>query len=219
MVPDLLGFGSSPRPGHGYGPDEHAAAVCGCLDVAGVNEPAVLVAHSAGTIVALRIAAARPERVRAVIAVGPPLYANATDATQRVAALGTMARLFANDGRVAERVCQWVCRHGVLAARLAIIATPGLPPEIVADGVQHSWNSYSESLMKLVFAGDLDKWFDDIAQPVVLVAGDGDGACDLEWLRTLAGRHDNIRLETWPGGHHLPLANPDAIMRLVRRSP
>lgn len=217
VVPDLLGFGSSPRPDHGYGPDEHAAAVYGCLDVAGVDEPAVLVAHSAGTIVALRMAATRPERVRAVIAFGPPLYASAAEATQHVAALGMMARLFANDGRVAERVCHWVCRHRALAARLAVISTPGLPPEVVADGVQHSWNSYSESLMELVFVGDLNEWFDDIAQPVVLVAGDSDRACDFEWLRRLADRHDNIRLETWTGDHHLPLSAPSAIMRVVRQ--
>ena len=218
VVPDLLGFGASPRPDHGYGPDEHAAAVCGCLDAAGVHEPVVLVAHSAGTIVALRIASTRPERVRAVICVGPPLYRNTQEASRHVAALGAMARLFANDGRVAERVCHWVCQHRDLAARLAVLVTPDLPPEIVADGVQHSWNSYSESLVRLVLAGDQSDWFDDIACPVVFVAGDRDAACDHQWLRLLAERHDNVRLETWHGDHQLPLTEPDAIMRLVRQS-
>ena len=218
VVPDLLGFGASPRPDHGYGPDEHAAAVCGCLDAAGVHEPAVLVAHSAGTIVALRIASTRPDRVRVVICIGPPLYRSTQDASRHVVALGAMARLFANDGRMAERVCQWVCRHRDLAARLAVLITPDLPREIVADGVQHSWNSYSESLTGLVFAGDLSAWFDDIAHPVVFVAGDRDAACDRDWLRLLAERHDNVRLETWHGDHQLPLAEPEAIIRLVRQS-
>lgn len=218
VVPDLLGFGASPRPDHGYGPDEHAAAVCACLDVVGVNEPAVLVSHSAGSIVALWIARTRPERVRAVISIGPPLYSDRLEASRRIAALGMMSRLFANNGGFAELVCQWVCRHRDLASRLAIVATPNLPQEIVADGVQHSWNSYSESLTKLVFAGDLSEWFADIVHPVVLVAGDRDGVCDLEWLRTLADRHDNIRLETWPGDHHLPLTSPDEVMSLVRAS-
>ena len=72
--------------------------------------------------------------------------------------------------------------------------------------------------MNLVFAGDLREWFDDIAQPVVFVAGDHDGVCDREWLRMLADGHDNVRLETWPGDHQLPLTNPDAIIELVRRS-
>jgi pimeloyl-ACP methyl ester carboxylesterase len=218
VVPDLLGFGASPRPDHGYGPDEHAAAVCGCLDLAGVTEPAVLVAHSAGTIVALRTASTRPDRVRAVISIGPPLYPNAQEAARRVAGMGMMARLFANNGRVAEQVCRWVCQHRELAARLAVVATPDLPPEIAADGVQHTWHSYSETLMGLVFAGDLSAWFDEIDQPVVFVAGDRDAVCDREWLRMLTDRHDNVRLETWPGDHHLPLTNPDAIIELVRRS-
>lgn len=218
VVPDLLGFGRSPRPDHGYGPDEHAAAVCACLDAAGVTEPAVLVAHSAGTTVALRVASTRPDRVRAVISIGPPLYPSPEEAARRVAGLGLMARLFANNGRAAERVCQWVCEHRELAARLAVLATPDLPPEIAADGVQHTWHSYSESLMKLVFAGDLSAWFDNIDQPILFVAGDRDAVCHREWLRTLADRHDNVQLETWPGDHQLPLANPDAIIELVRRS-
>ncbi len=218
VVPDLLGFGSSPRPPHGYGPDEHAAAICSCLDAIGVIEPAVLVAHSAGTIVALRIAATRPERVQAVISIGPPLYPNAREASRRVARLGLMARLFANNGRLAEWTCRWVCGHRELAAHLAVLVTPRLPPAIAADGVQHSWASYSETLTELVLAGDLSAWFDDITQPVVFVAGDRDGVCDREWLRKLANQHENLRLETWPGDHQLPLTNPDAIMRLVRRN-
>ena len=218
VVPDLLGFGSSPRPDHGYGPDEHAAAICGCLDAIGVSEPAVLVAHSAGTIVALRIAGTRPERVRAVVSIGPPLYPTAHEASRRVAGLGLMARLFANNGRLAEWTCRWVCRHRELAAHLAVLVTPSLPPAIAADGVQHSWSSYSETLAELVLAGDLSAWFDDITQPVVFVAGDRDGVCDREWLRKLANQHENVRLETWPGDHQLPLRNPEAIMRLVRRN-
>ncbi len=215
VVPDLLGFGASPRPDHGYGPDEHAAAVAACLDAARVREPAVLAAHSAGVVVALRLAVTRPELVRAVIAVGPPLYRNAQDARQHLAALGAMARLFANDGHLAEVACRWVCSHRDAAAKLAVLSRPDLPAEIVRDGVQHSWNSYSETLTGLVLTSNAGEWLDDIDVPVVLIAGDRDAACDLGWLRTLSARHLNVRLEIWRGDHHLPLTEPAAIVQLI----
>lgn len=215
VVPDLLGFGASPRPNHGYGPDEHAAMIAACLDAAKVREPAVLAAHSAGAIVALRLAATRPDLVRAVIAVGPPLYRNAQDAHRHLAALGAMARLFANDGHFAEIVCRWVCNHRSTAAKLAVLSMRHLPAEIVRDGVQHSWNSYSETLKGLVLTSNAGEWLVDIEVPVVLIAGDRDAACDLEWLRTLSARHPNVRLEIWNGDHHLPLTEPDAIIHRI----
>jgi pimeloyl-ACP methyl ester carboxylesterase len=215
VVPDLLGFGASPRPDHGYGPDEHAEAIAACLGAAEVLEPAVLAAHSAGVIVALRLAATRPELVRAVIAVGPPIYKNAQDARRHLAALGAMARLFANDGHLAEVTCRWVCKHRDTAAKLAVLGKPDLPAEIARDGVQHSWNSYSETLTGLLLASNASDWFDDIDVPVVLIAGDRDAACDLGWLRTLSAQHPNVRLEIWNGDHHLPLTDPEAIIQRI----
>src|SRR5207244_6058182 len=40
IVPDLLGFGASPRPPGGYGPDDHVAAVAECAVRAGLSGPA-----------------------------------------------------------------------------------------------------------------------------------------------------------------------------------
>jgi pimeloyl-ACP methyl ester carboxylesterase len=215
IVPDLLGFGASPRPDHGYGPDEHAKAIAACLDSAQVREPAVLAAHSAGVIVALRIAATRPELVRAVIAIGPPIYKNAQDARRHLAALGAMARLFANDGHLAELTCRWVCKHRDTAAKLAVLATPDLPAEIARDGVQHSWSSYSETLTGLLLTSSASDWLDDVEVPIVLIAGDRDAACDLGWLRTLSALHPNVSLEIWNGDHHLPLTDPGAVIQRI----
>ena len=92
VVPDLLGFSASPRPAVGYGPAEHVAAIEACLDAAHVQQPAVVVAHSAGAIVALRLAATRRERERAVITFGPPLYPDPADARPPRSALADRPR-------------------------------------------------------------------------------------------------------------------------------
>jgi pimeloyl-ACP methyl ester carboxylesterase len=215
VVPDLLGFGASPRPSAGYGPDEHVAAIEACLDAAHVQQPAVVVAHSAGAIVALRLASTRPERVRAVIVFGPPLYPDPADARRHLTRLGLMARLFANDGPFAAMICQWSCAHRRLAAMLAELLRPDLPPQIARDGVEHSWASYSETLERLVIDNTAINWLSNVTVPVVIVAGLGDPVSNHPFLREIARSHPNINYQSWSGDHHLPLTNPTRTLALI----
>lgn len=215
VVPDLLGFGRSPRPASGYGPDDHADAVSACLDDLGIEDPVVIGAHSLGTLVALRLAAVHPERIHAIVAFGPPLYPDAATARAHVAATSPMGRLFVLPGRIAENACRWVCDHRTLAARLAVLAHPGLPRAIAADGVQHTWTSYSQTLQLVILAAEASTWLDQINCPVHLVAGDHDPVVDHAYLRRLTNEHRAIELTEWPGRHDLPLSRPTDCVALM----
>lgn len=181
IVPDLLGFGRSPRPAAGYGPDDHAYAVRPCLDDLGIGEPVAIGAHSLGSLIALRFAATHPTPHRRPRGV-------------RTTALSRPA------GR-------WVCDHRTAVARLAVLTHPRLPAAIAADAVQHTWTPYSQTLQQVILAAEASTWLDDVRCRVHLVAGDGDRVVDHAHLRALAGRHDNIERRGQPGGHHLPLAD------------
>lgn len=215
VVPDLLGFGRSPRPASGYGPDDHADALGTCLDDLGVAEPVVIGAHSLGGLVALRLAASRPERVAAIAAFGPPIYADPGAARAHVTATSPMGRLFVLPGRSAEWACRWVCDHRALAARIAALTHPRLPHEIAADSVQHTWASYSQTLEHVIVAAEATTWLDRIGCPVHLVAGDHDPVADHGHLRRLAGTHDNVTLIEPSGRHQLPLTHPAECTRLI----
>jgi len=215
VVPDLLGFGASPRPTIGYGPDEHVAAIEACLDAAHVDQPAVVVAHSAGAIVALRLAATRRERVRALIMFGPPLYPDAIDARRHVKRLGLLARLFANDGNFAAIVCRWSCAHRRLAAVLAELSRPDLPARIARDGVEHTWASYTQTLDGLVLDSGAAGWLADVTMPVVIVAGRDDPVCNHAFLEDIARTHPNTSYRAWRGDHQLPLTDPGLAIELI----
>jgi len=215
VVPDLLGFGLSPRPASGYGPDGHVDAVRASLDDLGIDEPVVIGAHSLGSLVALRLAATHPDRVVSVVAFGPPMYPGPLAARLHVAATGPMSRLFVLPGRMAEGACRWVCDHRELAARLAVLTHPGLPPEIAADGVQHSWTSYSQTLQQVILAAPATEWLAQVRCPVVLVAGDRDPVVDHAHLRRLAAAHSNIELHEQPGRHDLPLIHPSECAAMI----
>jgi pimeloyl-ACP methyl ester carboxylesterase len=72
---DLLGFGESPKPAWiQYSVDDHARAVIASLEKAHLGQPAILVGHSMGCLVAVRVAKLRPDLVHHLVLYEMPLY-------------------------------------------------------------------------------------------------------------------------------------------------
>ncbi len=218
IVPDLLGFGGSTGAGTTFGPDDHVAAIRSVLDELGIIEPVVIGAHSLGALVAIRFAVTDPDRVRSVVAFGPPVYRNRVDARRHVASTSPMARLFVLPGNAAERTCRWMCNHRELAARVAAWTHPSLPPEIAAAGVRHTWPSYSETLEQVVLAADTAGWVAHMRCPLRFVGGDRDPVVDLAFLRELADRHTHVTYEEWAGTHQIPLVSADRCCQAIERA-
>lgn len=70
IAPDLPGYGASDRPDAPYTPPWFADQVLGLLDALGVQQAAV-VGHSMGGQIAITLALAHPERLRALVLVAP----------------------------------------------------------------------------------------------------------------------------------------------------
>lgn len=72
---DLLGFGASPKPDWpDYGIDDHARAVVASIEKSRLGQPAILVGHSMGCLVAVRVARLRPDLVKHLVLYEMPLY-------------------------------------------------------------------------------------------------------------------------------------------------
>ena len=218
IVPDLLGFGASPRPSSGYTAADHVEALTSLLDELGVTGPIVVAAHSFGCLVALALAERCPDLVVGVVAFCPPLYPDEATARERVAGLGWLDHQLAMDGRWAEITCRWVCKHRSAAAVVASLVRPGLPAVIRRDGVQHSWASYSQSFRQVLASAEGGRWLTNLHVPVELVAGAEDPATDLVYLRQLAEQQPYVKLTIRDGADHdLPLTNPtDAVAVIMR---
>ena len=106
IVPDLLGFGRSPRPSSGYTAGDHVAALTSLLDELGVTGPIVVAAHSFGCLVALALAEQRPDLVAGIVTFCPPLYPDEVTAREHVAGLGWLEHQLASDGPWAEITCR-----------------------------------------------------------------------------------------------------------------
>jgi len=219
IVPDLLGFGRSPRPpGGSYGVGEHLGALTAMLDELGIDEPACVVGHSTGCVLALALADAHPERVAAVVAFAPPVYDSEARARQKLSRMSAMVRMLALDTSLAAATCKFMCDHREGFAFIAPLLRPDLPVPIARDGVRHNWHSYSQTLERVILGSASARWLETTAAPVTLVAGDRDAIIDTKLLERVAAERDKVRFHQWRGRHDLPLSHPAACVALVRRA-
>lgn len=92
---DLLGFGASPKPDWpDYDVDDHARAVITAIEKLKSPEPAILVGHSMGCLVAVRVARLRPDLVRHLVLYEMPLYDGLPDKRIHRLRLNLYARFY-----------------------------------------------------------------------------------------------------------------------------
>lgn len=220
VVPDLLGFGASPKPAHGYQPADHADAVAACVrETTGSDGPALIGAHSTGCLVAFSLARRHPELVAAIVAFAPPLYASREQARAHITNLGLMERLFALDTPAAYWACRWVCEHRRAAAELAVLTRPDLPAPIARDSVQHTWASYSETVRAVLLDGSGIELLNAIQAPVHFVVGLNDPIPDRPLLEQAAATHRHFSLSEWADAdHQLTLTHPNRALHELHRA-
>ena len=217
LAPDLLGFGASPHPASGYGPDDHGSALVHSLEELDVCGDLQVVGHSTGALLALWLSGKYPDKVRRVVAIAPPLFRDPGHARRQLRQLGLLERLFAFQDWAAKLFCKALCeKRPRLAARLYAMIRPELPYPVLEDATRHSWTSYSETVRKVIFAAEAVQWLTSARCEIVLVAGTEDRLLDLDLFRELSDRYPHVQLRIVPGaGHHLPLTRPDDCLAAI----
>jgi pimeloyl-ACP methyl ester carboxylesterase len=217
VVPDLLGFGLSPHPDHGYGPDEQVAALIISLDNLDLREPALWVGHGVGAVLALRAAATHPERVRAVVAISPLLYRDPARARRHLRRLSPLELGGPFDRRLASAIYGGPGDRPRLAGRVARVWRVDLPGG-GASLARPSLATYKETLDNCVLRADGWRWFEQITAPVHMVLPAKDPVPDASLLSELASRYPNVSLSILPfGDHRLPLTHPDGCLAAIDR--
>lgn len=190
---DLPGFGATPAPNEPWGAGAYAAAVAPVLD-----EPAVVVGHSFGGRVAVHLAVARPDLVRALVLTGVPLLPPPGAVRRKPAAAFRMARALHRRGLVSEaRMEQYRRRYGSADYR----AVQGVMRAVHVTAVNETYEAELRAVqcpVELVWGADDT----DVAPAVARAAAD------------LLG--DKARLTVLPGvGHLVPTAAPDELRKTV----
>ena len=213
VAPDALGFGRSPAPpDSAYDLDAHLAGLEPLLD-----EPATIVAHSTGCLLALGAAGRWPEIVQRLVLTGLPAWPDRATALQEVGRIGAMARWTARGDRRGRLICEAMCRHAALAAALAPLAVRSVPPAVAIDGVRHTWISFHRTLSNVVLAESAAGLLDDVRCPTVGIIGQDDRTTRPAWARSLVDQRPQLELHVLPHvDHHPALRIPATVAAHVR---
>ena len=212
---DHRGHGGSSVPVDGYDLDTLVADTLDVLDQLNLG-PAVLAGHSLGAAVALRIAAAHPDRVAALACVDGGLY----DPPSLFGAVWEQARaqmLRPRRGRITPAVLRaWLASTDLPAAAL-----PAILANYDATGPDGTLRlrlapRHEEQLAHDLWRQDPLPFLQAVRAPVLaLAAHQGDPRQDLprresiQRARTLLGTL--LTVDWVPGGHELPLEHPDQV--------
>jgi pimeloyl-ACP methyl ester carboxylesterase len=200
VAPDALGFGRSPAPDHSrYDLDAHLEGVGPLL-----SEPATIVGHSTGCLLALGAAARWPGLVRHLVLTGLPAWPDRPTALDEVGRLGAMARWTASGDRRGRLMCQAMCRHRALAATLAPLVVRSVPAGVAIDGVRHTWTSYHRTLTNLVLAEPAARLAARTSCTISVIVGRDDRVCRPHFALRLSDHDRRLSMQVLEGVDHHP---------------
>lgn len=201
---DSPGHGRSADAGHRYTLEDDARATLEVMDALGI-EAATLVGHSWGGMSAVRAALSAPARVHALGLIDVPLEAPPVSGRLRYRMLRLLVRAIGTPGwyggQVAKAMFSTDSRARdprlteVLKARLTRLRRAPLGRAM--DAV-------------LVRPDDISHRLGELAQPILVLAGDEDYVLPASTRAALAARTPQAEVDTLPGMHVLPLEQPGA---------
>lgn len=202
LAVDLPGFGATPEPEAPWGSLEYARAVAPVLSAA--KGPVVVIGHSFGGRVAVRLAAEYPEAVAGLVLSGAPLFPAASGRARKPPLQLRLGRLLARGGLVGEdRLEELRQRYGSPDYRAA---SPRMRGVLVRALAEEREAAYSAALRA-------------IACPVELVWGELDTAAPPAVADQIAAELAGpVRARVLPGvGHLTPLLVPGELRAAAER--
>lgn len=182
LVPDLPGFGRSPRPRRAPTVEQMADAVLAVL-AARRTGPAVLVGHSMGAQVVLAMAARAPDQARAVVLIGP----------------------------VVDPAAPSAVGQGIRLARDTLHEPLPVNAVIVADYLRAGPRWYL-AVLRHMLTFDTTAAVARVACPVLVVRGEQDAVCSRAWAQRLAASAAHGEVREVPRAAHVAMATHPAVV-------
>lgn len=198
LAPDLPGFGATPPPPEAWGSDGYADLVAILLDETAPQ--IVLVGHSFGGRVAVRLAARHPQRIAALVLSGAPVAPRPQDAPRKKPATAFRAgRALQRAGLLGDaRMEELRRRHGSVDYR----AAEGMVRQVLVKVLAEE------------YATDLAR----VSCPVELVWGRADSETPLAAAEQLAAALPTALLHVCEeAGHLVPVEDPAALRAAIER--
>lgn len=203
VMPDLAGFGRSPKPFVEYSMEFHLGTLEGLIERRGLDlAPFAIVGHSLGALMALELAARLPGRVSRLALLNLPRFED-PESAHRV-----MMRGSASYRRLLTVNSLWATLAQLRRLGLPLTARSfrRIPLAVVADARKFTFRSLSSTLEHCLIHYSVDDVLSRCPEiPTLLVHGDADLAAPIVTVRGLTARRPFPRLRVIPGAGHHPL--------------
>jgi len=214
LIPDLPGFGLSPKPHVDYTP----AFFRDCLRRFLVDEglegrPHVIVGHSLGALVTAEYAAMWPQDVSRVVLLNLPRYESPEQAHTIFWSGSPSYRKLLGEHSISENLAQ-LRRTGVdLFLRYAV----NLPLAVYADARKFTLRSLTSTIWHTLLNHKIDETLERLSpSPVLLIHGVRDQVAPVASIRPLPAKYPFMRLEEIAeSGHHVFLTHTRLCLGLV----
>ncbi len=217
VLPDLLGFGDSPKPYSGYTVEKHIEKIHAVISNASMSgKPLNIIGHSMGALLALNYAIAHPEKVKSLILINAPMGTSEEELRKSVEASSSKLMVAMTFNPIFGRFVCWL-HEMVPSLSVPFIRwlEPELPAAIAKAATQHSWEGYHDTMKFVIkaqsfatlIAGAPDK-------PILIISSDDDEYSKLSALHSLPHRKD-LQVRTIKGDHNVPLYHPDRVIKLI----
>lgn len=212
VVPDLIGFGRSPKPDVAYDLTTQLDALAPLVER---YRPTAVAAHSMGAVVALGMLHRWPSIGLAML-VSPAVFRSPDEAREAMRTAPLLHRVSLRSKVAARVLCEVVCALRPVLRPLAPLFAKDLPPEVARASLDHTWTSYSRSMDRLVTSGLVPGLLRGIGERVVVLHGDRDGTVPVGHICSL--RSQVRQLTIVEGDHLLVLRQAAVVARFVSQT-
>ena len=209
IIPDLLGFGRSPKPDSPYDLAAHCAALAPLI---AETRPVAVVGHSMGGVIALGLLQRHAELAAGVL-VSPALYDSRQQALAAMDGAPWLQRMSLRSPRLAHLMCDTSCMLRPLLQPVAPLFARDLPAAVARASLDHTWASYSRTLEHVVLGGLARPLLDEVGGRVTIIHGEHDRTVPLRAVESWASLVRQFAVID--GGHEALLSRPDVVARKI----
>jgi pimeloyl-ACP methyl ester carboxylesterase len=213
-MPDLIGFGLSPKPHVEYTIDLYRDSVRALVqeqDLA--TRPITLVGHSLGGLIALEYAARYGEHVSRMVLLSLPRFTDPASAHAIFWRGSPHYRRLLNEHSLSETLAQ-MKRSGLELTLRYILRFPW---SVLIDSHKFTFKSLTSTLEHCLLNYQIDRVLPSVPPiPTLLIHGEQDSVAPLDHVRSLPDTYPFMRLKTIRGtGHHLFLTHTKRCLELI----
>jgi pimeloyl-ACP methyl ester carboxylesterase len=214
---DLLGYGYSPKPKLHYTAKVQLEAIHRTLQARNIPKPYSLIGLSMGAMLALEYAAAYPNEVKAVIAIGLPYYESADEA-RRSMRHSFWTRLVVEYPLLARALIGLIWPLGRRSRWIRVTFAPKFYSDRVSrETMMATYQSFASNVDDIMIGHRVAPALSRLSLPTLFIHGEVDQWTTVARLRAAVRQVRGATVAVIPNARHNVVAlNPDETARLCR---